>query len=197
MNLILSWDLFAIVVFGIVVAYSLIIGTNQTIKVIIATYLGILAADALGNLFQRYFLESQTFVQILKLFGVVSEMEAIIVAKIIIFVAVVVLITVRGGFQVNISSHHTLILRVITNFVFGILCAGLVISTAVLYISGGSIVQAGSGMLGGSVGSLYSNSLLIQNMLIYYNLWFALPVIAIVGWSFAGGKEETVVSTDN
>lgn len=190
MEVALSWDLFAIVIFGIVVAYSLIIGTNKTIKVIIATYLGVLAADALGNLFQEYLLNSNAFVQVLKLFGLVSEMEAMIIAKIIIFVAVVVLVTVRGGFHVDISKHHNVVIKVITNFVFGVLCAGLVISTAVLYISGSSMVQAGAGLLTGTLPTLYSDSPLIQNMLIYYNLWFSLPVIAIIGWSILGGKEE-------
>lgn len=193
MELVLSWDLFAIVVFGIVVAYSLIIGTNNTIKVTIGAYLGILAADALGNLFKDYVLSSNMFVQFLRLFGVGNEQEAIIIAKIIIFVLVVVLLTVRGGFHVDISTHHNVALRVITNFVFGVLCAGLIVSTAVLYVSGGSLVQAGAGVLTGNVANLYSESLLIQNMLVYYNFWFALPVIAFLGWSLVGGGNETVV----
>ena len=190
MELVLSWDLFAIVVFGIVVAYSLIIGTNSTIKVIVGVYLGILAADALGNLFEDYLLTSNMFVQFLGLFGVNNEAEAIVIAKIIIFVLVVVLLTVRGGFHVDIGTHHNIALRVITNFVFGVLCAGLIVSTAVLYVSGGSLVQAGTGVLTGNVTNLYSDSVLIQNMLVYYNFWFALPVIAFLGWSLVGGHEE-------
>lgn len=197
MDVALSWDLFAIVVFGIVVAYSLIIGTNKTIKVIIAAYLGILAADALGNLFQVYLLSSNAFMQFLKFFGIVSEMEAMIIAKILIFVVVVVLLTVKGGFQVDISRQHGLPIKIITNFVFGILCAGLIISTAVLYISGGSIVQASGGLLHGNVGKLYSDSILIQNMLLYYNFWFSLPVIALVGWSLMGGQENTENSVNS
>lgn len=194
MDVALSWDLFAIVVFGIVVAYSLIIGTNKTIKVIIAAYLGILAADALGNLFQVYLLSSGAFMQFLKFFGIVSEVEAMIIAKILIFVVVVVLLTVKGGFQVDISRQHSLPIKIITNFVFGVLCAGLIISTAVLYISGGSIVEVGGGLLHGNVGKLYSDSILIQNMLLYYNFWFSLPVISLVIWSFMGGQENTEIS---
>jgi hypothetical protein len=62
-NLRLSWDLFIIVFFGVIIAYSFIIGRNQTLKIIIATYMAILTADGLGNLFQTYLLPTAPSLQ--------------------------------------------------------------------------------------------------------------------------------------
>ena len=50
MEINLSWDLFVIVFFAVIIAYSFIIGRNQTLKVIIASYIAILASDGIGNL---------------------------------------------------------------------------------------------------------------------------------------------------
>ena len=67
MNLNLSWDLFILVFFAVVVAYSFIIGKNQTLKVILGTYLAVLCADGMGNLFGKYFSVSVAFLKFMKL----------------------------------------------------------------------------------------------------------------------------------
>ena len=56
MEINLSWDLFVIVFFTVIIAYTFIIGRNQSIKVIISTYIAILAADGVSNLIDLYFL---------------------------------------------------------------------------------------------------------------------------------------------
>jgi lipoprotein signal peptidase len=61
MNLLLSWNLFIIAIFIVIIAYSYIIGINKTVKTIIASYLAILAADGIGNIFKDYFLTSDGF----------------------------------------------------------------------------------------------------------------------------------------
>ena len=56
MEINLSWDLFVIVFFTVIIAYTFIIGRNQAVKIIISTYIAILAADGVGNIVERYFL---------------------------------------------------------------------------------------------------------------------------------------------
>ena len=58
MNIELSWDIFIVSLLILIVVYSFIIGVNKTIKTIIASYLGILCADGLGNILDQYFLAS-------------------------------------------------------------------------------------------------------------------------------------------
>ena len=54
MNIVLSWDLFIVVFFSVIIAYSFIVGRNQTIKIIIGTYMATLAADGVANLAHKY-----------------------------------------------------------------------------------------------------------------------------------------------
>jgi len=54
MNITLSWDLFVIVFFVVILAYSLIIGRDNTLKVVVGTYISMIAADAGGALFAKY-----------------------------------------------------------------------------------------------------------------------------------------------
>ena len=52
-NLTLSWDLFIVVFFAIIVSYSFIIVQHQSMKVIIASYIGIIATQGIGNVLAR------------------------------------------------------------------------------------------------------------------------------------------------
>lgn len=181
-NLRLSWDLFVIVFFGIVIAYSFIIGRNQTLKVIIATYMAILTADGLGNLFETYLLPTAPSLQ-----GVAGD-QALVLVKIFTFILVVVLIAIKGGFQVDILAEHSSTAQILANLTFGFLNAGLMVSTLLVYLTGGSFVM-------GTVQSalnvnLYKESAFIQAMIDNCNLWFALPAVAVVLISFFQPREE-------
>jgi hypothetical protein len=91
MGLELSWDLFIIVFFGIVVAYSFIIGRNNNLKVILATYVAALAADAVGNLFANTLAMSESFMKLMKIFYITTPIEAVVLVKIIFFMTVIIL----------------------------------------------------------------------------------------------------------
>ncbi|OIP79780.1 hypothetical protein COW94_00870 [Candidatus Peregrinibacteria bacterium CG22_combo_CG10-13_8_21_14_all_44_10] len=175
MDIRLSWDLFIIVFFSVIIAYSFIIGKDKTLKVIIGTYLAILTADGLGNLFEQYLLPS-----IPSLAGPEGG-QALILMKILVFIAVIVLITVKGGFSVDVLSDKTAGTRMLATFVFGVLNAGLIVSTILVFISGFSFVNGFYGMM--SVTSLYQESDLVRMMVDNYNVWFSLPAIAFTGVS--------------
>ncbi|MFA5855361.1 MAG: hypothetical protein WC846_03735 [Candidatus Gracilibacteria bacterium] len=175
-NLRLSWDLFVIVFFGVIIAYSFIIGRNQTLKIIIATYMAILTADGLGNLFQTYLLPTAPSLQ-----GT-AGLHALALVKIFTFVIVIVLLAVKGGFQVSILEEKSAMTHVVANLTFGFLNAGLMISVLLVYMTGGSFVLGTT--QDALQGSLYQESRFIQAMIDNYNLWFSLPAIAIVIVSF-------------
>ena len=172
MNIVLSWDLFIVVFFSVIIAYSFIVGRNQTIKIIIGTYMATLAADGVANLAHKYL-------------GGPSADEILITMKIILFIIVIVTIAVRGGFEVSILAEQRLPIRVLMTFLFGVLNAGLIVSTLLLYVSGLSLIGADQI---GTVSTLGADSMLVQLMIENYSLWFSLPAISLVVVSFVEGE---------
>lgn len=184
----LSWDLFIIVFFTIIIAYSFIIGKNQTLKVIIGTYIAILTADGVGNIVQHYLLEPTP---LLKALSVEANDKALIFFKIVVFIATIVMIAVKGGFDVNISSEKSGWLRAITTFICGFLNAGLIISTVLIYVSGMSFIQGELDITNNFIMGLYEQSELVRLMINNYNLWFFLPALTFVFFSFAQEEQES------
>lgn len=180
-NLRLSWDLFIIVFFGVVIAYSFIIGRNQTLKVIIASYMAILTADGLGNIFNTYLIPASPALQ-----GDLGE-QTMIMSKIFVFVLVIILLAIKGGFRVDVLPEKRVTVRILSNLTFGFLNAGLIVSTLLVYLTGGSFVM-------GTVQSafetnLYTESELVKLMIDNYSIWFAIPALSIVMVSFFEPRE--------
>ena len=91
MDLALSWDLFVVSIFTLILAYSFIIGIDRTIKTVIATYLGLLTADGLVNIIDKHILINQKVVQGFQFLGYADPKGSLLMFKILIFLAVVVI----------------------------------------------------------------------------------------------------------
>lgn len=181
MNLLLSWNLFIIAIFVVIIAYSYIIGINKTVKTIIGSYLAILAADGLGNIFKDYFLSSKNFVEVLSLMNVPDPDEALISIKVVIFVTAVVILTVKGAYEVHMNSHSLASSNIAITGLFGFLNAGLIVSTLLVYVSGSSFVQKAN--ISSNIVELYTSSTFVRGMVDYYDFWFSVPVVVILIWS--------------
>jgi hypothetical protein len=185
MQILPTWDLFIIVFFAIILAYSFIVGRNATLKIIIASYIAILTADSFGNLFDHFLLSEAKLVDL----GVSFGSESLIILKILTFVLVILLVTVRGSFFVAMDREKSLLLNIVTTGAFGFLSAGLIISTILVYISGGVFV----GDITSAVGvDITTDSLLAVMMTANYDAWFSLPAVAFVVMSFVGGEKDEV-----
>lgn len=189
----LSWDLFVIVVFAVIIAYSFIIGKQNTLKVIIGSYIAILTADGLGNLFKEYVLSSKQMVAFLKFFGLGNEDKTMILVKVLVFIAAIVIISMKGGFEVQSASHHHGIIAIILNLIFGFLSAGLVVSTLLIYVSGASFVGGNVSIVNNTLASAYTESELIRLMIDNYNFWFALPAVAFLVTSLFNKRQQPEV----
>lgn len=185
----LSWDLFVIVILIAIVAYSFIIGRENTLKVIIGTYIAILTSDAFGNLFSEYISKSKPFYQFLRLFGAQSPEHALLIFKVILFVGVIVLLTLKGGFEVKKEGSPGGIVGLITHVIFAFLSAGLIVSTLLTYAAGGSFVLGTASITSGALSGIYNSSRLVKLILDNYNLWFSLPAVAFVLWSLLKKNE--------
>lgn len=179
MNLNLSWDLFILVFFGVVIAYSFIIGRNQTLKVISASYIGILCADALGNLFAKHLAASEAFLKLLKLFSIGSSEQATAFFKVFVLIAIIVVIAVRGLYDFKTEDNRPFMMRMSVNLVLGIMSAGLMMSAMLIFVSGSSLVSE-IATPNSPLTDIYNESKLVRVMLDYSNYWFFIPGICVV-----------------
>jgi len=191
MNINLSWDLFVIVFFVIIMAYSLIIGRDNTLKVILGTYVAALAADAVGNLFGIYFSGSEIFMKLLRMATVNTDQEAVIFVKVLIFVIFVILFAVKGAFEVRTSDDSSPVVRMGMTIVYAVMSAGLVISVILAFVSGVSFIGGGSTeTVGAALLPIYSKSALIRSMVQSMYMWFFVPAVAFLVHSFYTRKDE-------
>jgi len=186
MHINLSWDLFIIVFFLVIIAYSFVIGKNQTMKVILSTYVAILAADGAGNLVQKYFLGSDP---VINLFAVQANNSAFVVMKISIFVLLTVLLTVRGAFQIDLMQDKSRFFSVFLTGAYGVLSAGLIISTILVYVSGVSLFHAFAPSPENPIIAIAADSTLVRTMVENYSVWFSFPAVVFMIASLFGGDE--------
>lgn len=181
MNIELSWDLFIFVFFIIIVAYSFIIGRDNTLKVILGTYVAALAADAAGSLFAAYFGGSAFFVNLLKLAAVNGDSEATVFVKVTVFVVLVILFAVRGAFEVSTAGDRSAAVRLILSIVYAIMSAGLIISTILVFVSGVSFIGGGNpDTTNALLADIAGKSQLISTMLSTSYFWFFVPAFTFL-----------------
>jgi len=189
MDIRLSWDLFILVFFVVIVAYSFIIGRDGTLKVILGTYIAAIASNAFGNLFEIYFSGSAFFMKILKMVSVGNELEAIVFVKVIAFIMLVILFAVRGAFEVHTTDDRSSIVRLILLVVYSIFSAGLIISCILLFVQSGSLIVSGVDKLTQAPWDIYNKSNLIRIMVNHRYLWFSLPALSFLIHSLYSTKE--------
>ena len=187
MSVNLSWDLFILAFFGVVTAYSFIIGRDQTLKIISGTYIAILASDAFGNLFEKFFISSPSFLKILKLLSIGNVEQAVAFFKVMGLVVIVVLIAVKGAYDFSVSGNDHLAVHFTVNLILGILSAGLMISAMLIFISGGSLIN-GVVQPNSPVSGIYAMSKFVRIMVDYSDGWFLAPAVGLVWMSIFSKK---------
>ena len=165
--------------FAVVVAYSFIIGRNQTLKVILGTYVAILCADGLGNVFSKYLFASQPLMRTLKLFAISNEDQGVIFFKVLIFLLLIVLIAVRGMFHVESAEHGPITMRMVIMLLLGLMSAGLMMSAVLVFISGASMIGVNV-PASNILADVYRDSRLARIMMDFANMWFFLPGLTFV-----------------
>ncbi len=190
MDLKLSWDLFIIVFFAIVTAYSFIIGRRETLKIIIGTYVAIISADGLGNLFGKYVGGTSFFTKLMKFLGFggdIVQFSSII--KILLFISVIVLLTIFGDYHVDEQQDRNAFFSLIIITALSLLSGGLILSTIIVFANGGSLID-GTGSISESFRMVYDESRFVRGLLDWHDIWFALPGLAFVLISIFQRKQQ-------
>lgn len=183
MELVISWDLFITVFFAIIVAYSFIVGKNQTIKIVLCAYLAILFADGVGNLMEFHLQGVSPFLDFaIKYVGD----DVFVLGKVLLFVFTTVFLTVRGGFAIDMPEEKGFV-KVVLTFVFAFLSAGLIVSTILMFVSGYSLIVGGPVVEASTIAEIRNQSQLVGMMVDHYNWWFSMPAFTFLIFSLLRG----------
>jgi hypothetical protein len=176
MNLTLSWDLFAIVFFALVVTYTFIIGRKESVKIMIACYIAIVAVQGIGNALLRFMSESGSVLSVVGL--TTLDTMTLTIIKLVLFVAIVVFLTVRSGIDVVYAHESNPIITMVVTALFGVATGGLLLSTLLTYITGTPLLDA---TLASNVqlSSIIQQSQIMQLMIQNQDLWFAFPALML------------------
>ncbi len=187
MDLTLSWDLFVIVFFGIVMSYSFIIGKHEAVKIIVFTYIAIVAGMAAGNLLEQL---SDNSASLLSSFGLSIDISILDSTKLVIFIATIILLAIRGGFDVEYGNDDNNLVNTVLTGVFGFATAGLLLTTLITFIAGAPLLDTQLAQAA-ILSPVIKQSNLMQIMILYQNLWFVLPALLLIGVGVVsnGGKE--------
>lgn len=184
MTVTLSWDLFIIVFFAIVMAYSFIIGKHQSVKVIIAAYISIIATQGVGNALFRLLNQTPAFLSVL---GVTFNFTILSAIKIFLFAAFIITLAIRSGIHVTYTKESGSLLSALYTGLFGFTTAGLIVSTILTYVAGNSIMDPNIA-LSPAVAPIAAVSPLMQIMVLNQDLWFALPALLIIVVGFVSSE---------
>lgn len=186
MHLTLSWDLLVIIFFAIITAYSFIVGRDAAVKIIIATYIAIVAVQGTGNLLTRI---AQNPLAGLQDVDLSASNQWMALTKIVLLVAVILFLALRGGFDMHYVKDIPGIWDTLLTGVFGFATAGLVLSTLLTYIAGRPILDIGLATAP-PLSPLLEGSTLISVLVEQQDLWFTLPALLLLGMGFFNSGDE-------
>lgn len=179
MNLTLSWDLFIAVFVALVVAYSFIIGKHESVKVIVAAYIAIVAVHGIESLFVRY---SPLLQGTLGTLQIPLTPMTVVLGKLTLFIVALILLTLRGGLAVSYQGEPGVVMNTFITGMLGIAKAGLLLSTLMTYVAGVPLFRAAHASASAApwIAPLLSQSMILRMMLEERDVWFALPALVLL-----------------
>lgn len=184
MEVALTWDLLVIVFFAVIVAYSFIVGKDESVKIIIASYIAIVAVQAIGNLLEMLSGQSQSMLDLL---GFALDMNIISTIKLVLFVAMIIFLAIRGGFEMEYAKDLPGAWDPVVTGAFGFATSGLLLSALLTYVAAKPLLDdtlAQAPLLQ----PLLMDSTLVQIMVDYQNLWFCLPALLLLTVGFISSR---------
>lgn len=185
-NLTISWDLTIVVFFAIVMSYSFIIGKEQSVNIIIASYISAVAVQGVGNVLSKLIGGWPTF---LASIGMPDDTTILPVAKIFLFALCVIVIVQKSGIGISFAHEGGRILNIAATALFGFASAGLIVSILLTYATGSAILDNGF-LTDAPILPVLQQSTLMQVMLLNQDLWYTLPAFLIIVMGFLHMDEE-------
>ena len=181
----LSWDLAVVVFFAVLMSLGFIIGKNQTMKVIIAAYIAVIATQGIGNVLLRLSIRGSG---ILSTVGIPIDPTLLSLGKIFIFALCVIIFVIKSGIDISHKKEAGSLLTITYTGLLGFSLAGLIASTILSYAAGNDVLTSGF-LSTVSIGPLLRQSTLAQLLILNQDLWYALPAFLIVTMGFIRNSE--------
>lgn len=177
MPLSITWDFFIAVFLALVIAYSFIIGKDESVKVIVAAYVAIVAVQGFESFALRYAPQIQGSLMNLH---ITLTPFSIALLKLGLFIVGVILLTLRGGLAVAYEGEPGIIANVAITGLLGIAKAGLLLSTLTTYVAGMPLTKGAGVAVAPWLVPLLEQSMILRIILEYRDLWFALPACVLL-----------------
>ncbi len=184
MNITLSWDLFIIVFFAVIMTYTFIIGKKESVKVILSSYAAIITVQAIGNLMQKY---SSDLEIVWSSFGLTQSVEVVSMVKLFSFLAIILFLAIRGGFTVEYANEENAIITTALTSLVGFATAGLLLTTLLTYVAGVPLLDV-SLTQATTLSPIIQQSQFMQIMIFNQELWFAAPALLLLVIGFVGNQ---------
>lgn len=171
-----TWDLFIIVFFGLVITYSFIIGKHEAVKIIISTYIAILAVEGIGNVIERISGDSRPLLSVI---GLSVDTDILTAVKLIVFIALIIFIAVRSGIEIDYSKDPGGAVNAVLTAVFGFATAGLLLISLFIFVADVNILDPSVEQID-TIQAMLNKSKLMQVMILNQDLWFSLPALLLI-----------------
>lgn len=181
MSLSLSWDLFIVVFFAVVMSYCFLIGKDRTMKLIVAAYIAVITTLGIGNILLRLIGDGDA---VFRSVGIPLDITLISLAKIFVFAICMIIFVTKSGIELTHTKDTGTLLSILTTALFGFSLSGLIVSTILSYAGGGSI-NGSTVMISGVLTPLIENSMLLQLLTVNQDIWYTLPAFLIVATGLA------------
>jgi hypothetical protein len=176
MELLLTWDFFVLVFFSVVIAYSFVIGINDAVKVIVSTYIAIVAGQGLGTFLTN---TSPYSKQLLSSYGILVDITLVGGVKLLIFIATIIFIAVRSGLEIDYNKETSSLVNIALTGIFGFATAGLFLSTLLTFIADTALLDPNA-ISASPLTRLIEQSVMMKILIVYQGLWYALPALLLI-----------------
>jgi len=184
MFLTLSWDLFIVVFFAVIVTYTFIIGKTEAVKIILASYISIVAVQGIGSLLLRFQFQLEP---IWATFGLAFNTQLASMIKLACFIILILFLAVRSGMTVVYAKQEHSIVDATLTGLFGIVTGGLLLSTLLTFVAGMPLLDMNLAS-NAALSPILQQSLLMQIMVLNQDLWFAFPAFLLIAVGFIGNR---------
>lgn len=182
MEFALSWDLLVIIFTGVVIAYGFIVGKDETMKIIIATYIALITLHGLSIVTETL---GGEITQISDRLGMNGDISFIPTIKLFFLAILILLLTIRGGFDVTATRETGMAISIVITGVLGF-SAALLLLMAVMTTIAGTMPLTNDLILSPVLRPLMEESALLRFLISQQQAIFSLPAFLLLVSGFFG-----------
>jgi len=172
--LIPTWDLIVSLIFIVLIVYGLALGRQRILVLIVCSYIGLIIATIWGGAVYSFFTGGTNVGDNFML----RTNASLFTVKSILFIAVTLLLVVKGEFLKTASAAHQGIFSLLISGVYSFLSAGLILTAISSFLPDAQRT------------TILAQSTLASLIIKYQTWWIVAPALLMIGLGFRSEKEE-------